>query len=163
MRSSLPGYSLGIVIIIGALLLGGALAAYSSFKTQVLGATSQKPADSFYSRQSGVLVKVTSPKNSWNLEQFLCKTLQECLQSEKSGQWWASVSGAATDQNGHEVVIESSSSWQDYKFMKFIPSSVSSAASMSLETELEILNSFDGSYTVAPSEEGFYIVEFISK
>ncbi len=74
--------------------------------------------DTFQTKADGLKVTVLSPSSSWDLMQYLCKTREECEKSQTSGKWWATVSGAPTTEDGHEVFIERSPAWEDYGFLK---------------------------------------------
>jgi hypothetical protein len=68
------------------------------------------------SSEGGVIVKVSSKNGTWDMFEFLCKSESECIQSLKSGKQWGVVSGGSTD--GHEVLVEKSPEWKDFKFVK---------------------------------------------
>lgn len=70
--------------------------------------------------EQAIKVLVVSPDYSWDLSQYLCQTYQECEKSISSGKWWATISGGPTNQEGHEVYIEKSQDWGDYKFLKLV-------------------------------------------
>lgn len=76
--------------------------------------------DTYQNKVEGLKVTVLSPTSSWDLMQYLCKTREECEKSQTSGKWWATVSGAPTTEDGHEVFIEKSPDWEGYGFLKVI-------------------------------------------
>jgi len=74
--------------------------------------------DTYQTKVDGLKVTVLSPTSLWDLMQYLCKTRDECEKSQTSGKWWATVSGASTTEDGHEVFIEKSPGWEGYGFLK---------------------------------------------
>ncbi|OGC56599.1 hypothetical protein A3H26_01760 [candidate division WWE3 bacterium RIFCSPLOWO2_12_FULL_36_10] len=66
--------------------------------------------------KSGFAVSVISKSGTWDLYEYLCKTKDECEVSLNSGKNWGIVSGGET--TGHEVMIEASDEWKDYKYLK---------------------------------------------
>ena len=72
----------------------------------------------YQTKVDGLKVTVLSPTLAWDLMQYLCKTQEECEKSQTSGKWWATVSGAPTTEDGHEVFIEKSPGWEGYGFLK---------------------------------------------
>ncbi len=85
--------------------------------------------DTYQTKVDGLKVTVLSPTSSWDLMQYLCKTREECEKSQTSGKWWATVSGAPTTEDGHEVFIEKSSGWEGYGFLKVMVRSAKSTDS----------------------------------
>lgn len=110
-----PYLIIAVLVIVGA---GVAVFAGSdSLSGFVLGARSRKE-NIYQNKTDGLKVTVVSPDSSWDLVQYLCKTRDECQSSPTSGKWWATVSGAPTTQDGHEVFIEKSDGWVGYPFIK---------------------------------------------
>lgn len=66
--------------------------------------------------RAGLSVFVSSDSSSWDLVEYLCETLSECIKSFTSGRRWATVSGGKVTM--HEVVIEKSDIWDEYSYMK---------------------------------------------
>lgn len=65
----------------------------------------------------GFKISVSSKANTWDLVEFLCKSLEECTDSLTSGRRLGTVSGGAADM--HEIVVEYTSEWDDYKYIKY--------------------------------------------
>lgn len=108
---------LAVLVIVG---IGAAVFADSQNLTGlVLGAKSRKE-NIYQNKTDGLKVTIISPDSSWDLMQYLCKTRDGCSESPTSGKWWATVSGAATTEDGHEVFIEKSEGWADYEFLKVV-------------------------------------------
>ena len=64
----------------------------------------------------GLGISVVSKSGTWDLYEYMCKTKDECEASLTSGRNWGIVSGGETA--GHEVMIEASDEWKDYKYVK---------------------------------------------
>lgn len=119
-----PYLMLAVVVIIGA---GAAvLAGNGNLVGLVLGTRTQKE-NVYQNKTDGLNVTVISPKSSWDLVQYLCSTREECEKSPTSGKWWATVSGAPTGPDGHEVFIQRSDGWGAYPFIKVYAKSTNGA------------------------------------
>lgn len=73
-----------------------------------VGAVSDKP---------GFSVSVVSESPTWDLVEYLCTDEEECLSSLTAGRRLGTVSGGETDL--HEVVVEYSTEWDDYEYVKY--------------------------------------------
>ena len=69
------------------------------------------------STKPGFSVSIESDSATWNLVEYLCNDLDECLSSLNSGRRLGTVSGGETDQ--HEVVVEYSADWAEYDYIKY--------------------------------------------
>ena len=93
---------------------------------RVLGAKT-KSENIYQYKTNGVKVTVISPNSSWDLTEYLCASKEQCQKSLTAGKWWATVSGAATTEDGHEVFIEKASGWSGYGFLKIVVRSAKAA------------------------------------
>lgn len=69
------------------------------------------------STKPGFSVGVVSNSATWNLVEYLCNDIDECLSSLNSGRRLGTVSGGETDL--HEVVVEYSADWAEYDYIKY--------------------------------------------
>jgi len=114
------GFAHPYVLIVALVLIGAGVAVFTGSQNLsglVLGAKNRKE-NIYQDNTNGFKVTVISKNTSWDLLQYLCKTREECETSVTSGKWWATISGAATTKDGHEVFIERSDNWADYRFLK---------------------------------------------
>lgn len=65
----------------------------------------------------GFSVSIVSASPTWDLVEYLCKSQEECSTSLTSGRRLGTVSGGETEF--HEVIVEYSAEWQDYKYIKY--------------------------------------------
>lgn len=116
------GFATAYLLLIVLILAGIGTVLFSSskdFAGLVLGARS--PRETILDKEAtGVKITVISPDFSWDLIEYLCATKSECESFPTSGTWWATVSGAATDLDGHEVFVEKSEDWAGYNYIKFV-------------------------------------------
>ncbi len=112
-----PYLIVAVLVIIGA---GVAVFAGSPRLAGLVLGTKSYDTKNYQNKVDGLKVTVISPNASWDLMQYVCKTRDECEKSPTSGKWWATVSGAPTTEDGHEVFIEKSSGWADYGFLKVV-------------------------------------------
>lgn len=114
------GFAQPYLLIVMLAAIGVGVAVFVGSKNLVglvLGAKTR--SENIYQyRTNGIKVTVISPKSSWDLTEYLCDTKEQCQKSATSGKWWATVSGAATTEDGHEVFIEKAEGWKDYEFMR---------------------------------------------
>ena len=101
-----------IVVLVLVALPVAFLLYTSALGGRIMGATSTSQTNS----KSGFSIEVSSKSDSWDLVEYLCKTLDECLNSTDSGTRWGFISGDSSVV--HEIVVESSPEWVDYEFMK---------------------------------------------
>jgi hypothetical protein len=66
--------------------------------------------------ESSVPVKIVSPKNTWDLHQYLCKDKKECLSSLYSGKRYTTTSGGST--SGYFVSLSKPQTTNEYSFLK---------------------------------------------
>jgi len=66
--------------------------------------------------ESSVPVKIVSPKNTWDLQQYLCKDKKECTTSLYSGKRYTTTSGGST--TGYFVSLSKPETTEDYKYLK---------------------------------------------
>lgn len=85
----------------------------TSLETSVRGASSFRDPSS----KPGFSVLVQSDSGTWNLVEYLCNDLDECLSSLNAGRRLGTVSGGATDS--HEVVVSYSADWAEYDYIKY--------------------------------------------
>ncbi|KKT84886.1 MAG: hypothetical protein UW82_C0007G0002 [candidate division WWE3 bacterium GW2011_GWC2_44_9] len=110
-----PAILLLLTVLFGVFV---AVAAGSpDFKGLVLGVSSQN-GDAEKPAPLGIKVSIVSPDSSWDLDEYLCSSKNECLNSATRGKWWSRVSGAKTGDYGYEVFIEKSQEWDGYAFLK---------------------------------------------
>jgi hypothetical protein len=114
------GYSVPLIIILVLGLL--AVPAYYWTTTNSVNFSSSKTVKGISTTGNiyaspGFSVSVTSNAETWDLVEYLCKTLEDCTSSLNSGSRWGTISGGKTDL--HEVVVESSQDWDDYKYIKY--------------------------------------------
>jgi|GEM_PF-7022064 hypothetical protein len=115
------GFAHPFLLIVVLVLVGVGVVAATSPKLSglVLGAKNRK--ENIYDAKAvGLKVTVISPKASWDLVEYLCDTREQCQTSLTGGKWWATVSGAPTTQDGHEVFIEKAADWTEYSFLKLV-------------------------------------------
>jgi hypothetical protein len=110
-----PYLIVAVLVVIGA---GVAVFAGSQNLAGLVLGTKTRNENIYQNRVDGLKVIVISPNASWDLLQYVCKTRDECETSPTSGRWWATVSGAPTTEDGHEVFIEKSPGWAGYGFLK---------------------------------------------
>lgn len=69
---------------------------------------------------NGFLIVINSKYGSWELNEYLCETFEECKSSLTSGTLWGTVGGGTGDGggDGHEIVVEKSDGWKAYKYLK---------------------------------------------
>ncbi len=114
------GFAHPYLIIAVLVIVGAGIAFFTgspNLAGLVLGAKTRKE-NVYQNKVDGLKVTVISPKASWDLVQYVCKSRDECEKSATSGKWWATVSGAPTNDDGHEVFIEKASGWGDYTYFK---------------------------------------------
>ena len=127
-----PYLILAVLVIVG---VGIAIFAGSQdLAGFVLGAKSHKE-NIYQNNVEGLKVTVISPSSSWDLLQYLCKTRNECETSLTSGKWWATVSGAPTTEDGHEVFIEKSDGWSGYPYIKLYAKSSGGVTYRTLDSQ----------------------------
>jgi hypothetical protein len=68
------------------------------------------------SENGGVSLVVSSSFGTWDLYEYLCVSMDECLSGLMSGKEWSTVSGGTTD--GHEVNITFPPTWEEYEYLK---------------------------------------------
>lgn len=112
-----PYLLIAVFALVGA---GFAVFAGSSKLAGLVLGTKSYDLETYQNKVDGLRVTVISPNASWDLLQYVCKTQGECEKSPTSGKWWATVSGAPTTEDGHEVFIEKSPGWAGYGFLKVI-------------------------------------------
>ena len=114
------GFARPLLLIVVLVVVGVGVAVVVGSKNLfglVLGAKTRSE-NIYQNKTSGIKVNVISPSSSWDLTEYLCDTREQCQKSATSGKWWATVSGAPTTEDGHEVFIEKSSDWVNYGFLK---------------------------------------------
>lgn len=129
------GFAHPYLLIAVLALVGAGFAVFAGSNTLsglVLGSRSYN-LENYQNKTDGLKVIVISPNVSWDLMQYICKTRDECEQSTASGKWWATVSGAPTTEDGHEVFIEKSPGWGGYGFLKVVVRKAGSASAYLLE------------------------------
>lgn len=114
------GFSIPIVIMIVLFLLIVPVYFFvhtnnfnSSSSANIKGA--QTVGDAY--AKPGFSVSVTAQASTWDLVEYMCKSLDECLTSVTAGSRLGTVSGGTTDL--HEVVVSYSDEWKDYEYIKF--------------------------------------------
>lgn len=114
------GYSVPIVIVIALLLL--VIPAYFFIETNNFNSSSsenirgaQTVGDAY--AKPGFSVSITAQAATWDLVEYMCKSLDECISSVTAGSRLGTVSGGTTDL--HEVIISYSDEWKDYEYIKF--------------------------------------------
>lgn len=119
-RKSLKGFAHPYLLIVMFAVIGVGVAVFVGSKNLiglVLGAKTR--SENIYQyRTNGIKVTVISPSSSWDLTEYLCDTKEQCQKSVTAGKWWATVSGASTTEDGHEVFIEKAEGWNSYGFMR---------------------------------------------
>lgn len=110
-----PYLIVAVLVVIGA---GVAVFAGSQNLSGLVLGTKTRNENIYQNRVDGLKVTVISPDASWDLMQYVCKSRDECESSPTGGKWWATVSGAPTTEDGHEVFIEKSNGWIDYGYFK---------------------------------------------
>ncbi len=86
----------------------------SSSTPEVRGAVSVSGNKS----SKGFSVTVTANNaDTWDLIEYLCQSVDECVVSIDSGRQWGIVSGGKSDL--HEVVVNVPNDWQDYDYIKY--------------------------------------------
>lgn len=120
-----------LIILILALAIG--LLGYYGFDFLDKSHDDVKGVSVIQHSSSGLSVLLTSP-GTWDLYEYLCSDLTECLASPISGRRYASISGGAVSR--HEIIVPYSKDWQDYEYLKMYVRSGwgSTAGKFSLET-----------------------------
>ena len=121
-RFSNEGFSQLHILVAVLALLGGLTFYNSSIKqpqsssrdAQILG-SSQSIRESTDKTGLAVTVKSTGP--TWDFYEFLCKSYEECASSLEAGYQMPVISGGQTE--GHEILIEPSSDWKQYSYIKY--------------------------------------------
>ena len=119
-RKMPQGFAHPLLLIIVLVVIGVSIAVFAGSQGligKVLGAKT-KSENIYQNKTAGIKVTVISPKSSWDLTEYLCDSREQCQRSATSGKWWATVSGAPTTQDGHEVFIEQAEGWKGYGFMR---------------------------------------------
>ncbi|HSX39311.1 MAG TPA: hypothetical protein VLI92_01850 [Candidatus Saccharimonadales bacterium] len=70
------------------------------------------------STSPGFSVNVVAKSSGWDLEEYVCKTLDECSNSPESGMRWATISGGQTAL--HKVDVLYTSELDSYSYMKVL-------------------------------------------
>ncbi|HLD51369.1 MAG TPA: hypothetical protein VJB17_03500 [Patescibacteria group bacterium] len=65
---------------------------------------------------SYINVEISSPSEVWELNEYLCKTSDECATSLDSGDKWGNLSGGPDAL--HEVVVVQDDKWEEYNYLK---------------------------------------------
>lgn len=119
-RKMLKGFAHPYLLIVMLAVIGVGVAVFVGSKNLVglvLGAKTR--SENIYQyRTNGIKVTVISPSSSWDLTEYLCDTEEQCQKSPTSGKWWATVSGAPTTEDGHEVFIEKAEGWNGYESIR---------------------------------------------
>jgi len=114
------GFASPYLLIVALVVIGVGVAVFAgskNFAGLVLGAKTR--SENIYQyKTNGIKVTVISPSSSWDLTEYLCDTKEQCQTSSTSGKWWATVSGAPTTEDGHEVFIEKAAGWTGYGFLR---------------------------------------------
>ncbi len=135
-RKMPQGFAHPLLLIIVLVIVGVSVAVFAGSKnliSSVLGAKTR--SENIYQYQTnGIKVTVISPKSSWDLTEYLCDSKEQCQKSATSGKWWATVSGAPTTEDGHEVFIEQADGWKGYGFIKISVKSPNGTIYMLLNT-----------------------------
>lgn len=69
------------------------------------------------SAQPGFAVTINASNSGWDLVEYICRTLDECLLSLTSGKRVGLASGGISPN--HEVVVNYSKSWEGYSHIKY--------------------------------------------
>lgn len=98
----------------------------------------------------GFSVSIMSKNSPWELVEYLCEEKEICTKSLTSGKRWGSVSGDKSDL--HQILVETSPTWNGYKYMKFYvktPLSNNHLAVLDLGSfpESEVYTLAEGSYS----------------
>ena len=121
-RFSNEGFSQLHILVAVLALLGGLTFYNSSIKqTQTASRDNQILGSSQSIRENtdktGLVVTVKSTGPTWDFYEFLCKTYEECATSLEAGYQMPVISGGQTE--GHEILIEPSSDWKQYSYIKY--------------------------------------------
>lgn len=125
------GFARPFILIVSLILIGLPVAfiAYSNSSSasefvnrnilKVLGNDDVKGANITSDNYSkpGFSINIIS-SGTWNLQEYLCKTLEECNKSLTSGKNIGSISGAKTD-DVKEIRIVSTAEWGEYQYIKY--------------------------------------------
>ena len=114
------GFARPLLLIVVLVVVGVGVAVVVGSKNLfglVLGAKTRSE-NIYQNKTSGIKVNVISPSSSWDLTEHLCDTREQCQKSATAGKWWATVSGAPTTEDGHEVFIEKAGGWKGYGFIR---------------------------------------------
>ena len=106
---SIPLVMAGIAAIAAVLVIFGAPDASSSQEEAVDavgGATTQR----------GGFNVVVNANSTWDFNEYLCESVEDCLESPISGFKYASVSGGPTQD--HDVVVPYADSWNGFEYLK---------------------------------------------
>jgi hypothetical protein len=68
------------------------------------------------SSSKGIIIQVDSNFGTWELNKYLCKTMDECLLSLTSGKALETIGGG--DVVNKDLIIEYSPDWNDYTLLK---------------------------------------------
>jgi len=166
------GFAHPYLLIALLVIVGGGVAVYSGSRHiagLVLGTKTRKE-NIYQNRSTGIKVTIVSPNSSWDMMEYLCKTLEECEKSSTSGKWWTTVSGAPTAADGYEVSVERSADWGAYNYIRF---SVKSANGIQLVLQatkgtsaISDLSSFYNSYHICCARSklvDIFLMQVISK
>ena len=112
------GYSVPLLLLVALTLLAVPVSykflsnSFSGSNSNVRGATSIGSVLT----QPGMSVSIVSTSQAWDLVEYLCKDLDECLDTLTSGRRLGTVSGGQTEL--HEIVMVYSREWDDYHYVK---------------------------------------------
>ena len=67
-------------------------------------------------QENTILLKIVSPRGTWELQQYLCENKNECTSAVFSGKRYATISGGKTQ--GHFVSLLRPESQGNYKLLK---------------------------------------------
>lgn len=143
------GFSVPIILIVILLFVLTPLGYYyfviKSDNTNIKGTSD-------YRGSTGVLVFVNSQNSTWDMFEYLCKSMSECTTSLDSGTFFAKVSGNVTED--HEVFVEYSDKWSEYSYLKIYVQSGWGSINRAYTPTAQNLASVDGDVMYIPLQQG---------
>ena len=113
------GFSVPIIVIVILLFVLAPVGFYYLVHSQNQDSVKGVSTSAFGG--NGFVFYVNSTGGTWDLAEYLCKDMTECVESATSGELYGQISGGETQD--HEIYVKASDDWSGYKFMKIVMTS----------------------------------------